>query len=363
VEGGDDVGSRVRIAAAACLVTSGLLAAGAGATIAFAEPGQHQRDPRGSDANGSSGTGPDGVDLDRDGSTQAPHHDGTPNETRSGAKGTTPGVGPLPGGTGNQHSGKVGSGKAAQPRDSKPDPQKDVDDSDTSDAPPTTEPVPSSSTETTPPPQPGCGDDDNDDHCYPGWPWPWPWEPGQPPGPGAGSGSGRGAVEVPSGRPRTPPRMQLPSELQPPASEPAEPGVVSPVPGVAITPVELLLAPLTLPVVVAPPVGSGGAGGAGAGAPSAPSLPGTPRGVTAAPPAVREPLPARVGSNVAVPEASYRIGYRDDLRTAGVSQVAALAVPGVTGILVLTGAGGLVGYRQAKAGHAVRTGGTARFIN
>ena len=45
------------------------------------------------------------------------------------------------------------------------------------------------------------------------------------------------------------------------------------------------------------------------------------------------------------------------------SQVAALAVPGVAGILVLTGAGGFVGYRQAKAGHAVRTGRTARFVN
>ena len=45
------------------------------------------------------------------------------------------------------------------------------------------------------------------------------------------------------------------------------------------------------------------------------------------------------------------------------SQVAALAAPGLAGMLVLTGAGGLLGYRQAKAGHAVRTGGTARFVN
>jgi hypothetical protein len=42
--------------------------------------------------------------------------------------------------------------------------------------------------------------------------------------------------------------------------------------------------------------------------------------------------------------------------------MAAVAVPGVTGILVLTSAGGLVGYRQARAGHAVRASGTARFI-
>jgi len=70
-----------------------------------------------------------------------------------------------------------------------------------------------------------------------------------------------------------------------------------------------------------------------------------------------------VGSNIAVPATSYRIGYTEYLRNAGLSQVAALAVPGVTGMLVLTCAGGLLGYRQAKSGHAVHTSGTARFVN
>jgi len=154
--------------------------------------------------------------------------------------------------------------------------------------------------------------------------------------------------------------MQLPSELQPPASEPAEPGVISPVPGVGVAAAELSLAPLTLPVIVAPPAGLGGGMGAG---PGGPTLPGAPRGVTAEPLAGREPLPASAGSNIAAQASSYRIGYGEYLRTAGLSQVAALAVPGITGILVLTGAGGLVGYRQARAGHAVRTGGTARFMN
>jgi len=45
------------------------------------------------------------------------------------------------------------------------------------------------------------------------------------------------------------------------------------------------------------------------------------------------------------------------------SQLVALAAPGLAGMLVLTGAGGLMGYRQAKAGHALRTGGGARFVN
>jgi hypothetical protein len=106
----------------------------------------------------------------------------------------------------------------------------------------------------------------------------------------------------------------------------------------------------------------GGGGGAPA-APANPALPAAPRAVTAEPIAGRDPLPAKVGSNVVVPASTYRIGYTEYLRTAGIPQVAALAVPGVAGMLVLTGAGGFVGYRQAKAGLAVRTGATARFVN
>jgi hypothetical protein len=143
--------------------------------------------------------------------------------------------------------------------------------------------------------------------------------------------------------------MQLPPVGEPP--------VIDVVPGVGAAPVDMPIPPLTLPVIVAP------AAGGGAGAPVAPVFKGMPRGVTAEPPAGREPLPANAGSNVSVPPASCRIGYTDYLRNAGLSQVAALAVPGIAGMLVLTGAGGLIGYRQAKAGHAVHTSGTARFVN
>jgi hypothetical protein len=152
--------------------------------------------------------------------------------------------------------------------------------------------------------------------------------------------------------------MQLPAELMPPATEPA-PSVIDVVPGVGVAAAELPIPAITLPVIVAPATGLGSGGGG----PGAAALPAAPRGVTAEPPAGREPLPANVGSNVAVPGASYRIGYTNYLRNAELSQVAALAVPGVAGMLVLTGAGGLVGYRQAKAGHAVHTNGTARFGN
>ncbi len=152
--------------------------------------------------------------------------------------------------------------------------------------------------------------------------------------------------------------MQLPPEA---------PTVVSAAPGLALAAGELPMAPITLPVIVAPipvPVLAPGLGGGGGGPAGAnPALPAAPRAVAAEPPAVRDTLPANVGSNAVVPAASYRVGYAEYLRTAGMSQVAALAVPGVAGMLVLTGAGGLLGYRQAKAGHAMRAARTARFVN
>jgi len=80
-------------------------------------------------------------------------------------------------------------------------------------------------------------------------------------------------------------------------------------------------------------------------------------------PAVRSPQPTTFGTkNEIVAGPAFRAGYPDYLRAAGLSEVAAVAVPGFTGILILTGAGGLVGYRQARAGHVVRRSGTARFM-
>jgi hypothetical protein len=145
--------------------------------------------------------------------------------------------------------------------------------------------------------------------------------------------------------------MQLPSELLPSA---VEASVTDALPGVGAAAEQLPAAPIGLPVIVAP---AAGLGGGGVPPPAAPPK------IIAEPKIVRVPRPANVGSNAQALNSPYRIGYSEYLRSAGLSQLAALAVPGVTGILVLTGAGGLVGYRQAKAGHAIRTGGTARFVN
>ena len=380
------MGSRVRMVAAACLVSSGLLAGGAGASMALADPSltgdEHTDDSVG-----------DGPDHGRDGSGEKP-------KSHPDDKKTATGVGPQTGGTGSEHSDDVGSGKAEQtgkePGEPKPGDEKqgaddpkngdngdgvNPDDPNCSktgsnggagcgggnsngdpDDPLTTKPTKDESPTNVEqlPAEPGGCDDKNKDHCSPGWPWwpwPWPWNPGEPPGPGGGGGGGA-APEVPSGRPHVLPQLQLPPELMPPETEPG-PTVIDAQPGVGIAAAQLPIAPITLPVIVAPAIGLGGGGGS----PGAPTLPLTPRGVTAELPAGREPLPANVGSNVAVPAASYRIGYTEYLRSAGLSQVAALAVPGLGGMLVLTGAGGLVGYRQAKAGRAVHTTGTARFVN
>jgi hypothetical protein len=361
------VGSRVRIAAAACVVASGLLVGGAGASIAFADPA-HSGGGGGKHTDGSSGDNvfekpkpdPDdnkstpGDDKGDPRGTADPKPDDDKTGTDDGKNGDnnngSQGTGnPNCGNNGNSggNGGAQGCGGGT---------------------PPTTDPPTTKPPTTTPPPtkppgepeEPGNCEEKNDDDCSPGWPWwpwPWPWDPGQPPAPGGGGGGGA-APEVPSGRPGPPPQMQLPPELMPPASEPPGPSVIDSVPGVGVAAAELPIPPITLPIVVAPAIGAGAPG-----APSAPVLPGTPRGVMAEPPAAREPLPANVGSNVTAPASSYRIGYTDYLRNAGLSQVAALAVPGVAGMLVLTGAGGLVGYRQAKAGHAVHTTGTARFVN
>jgi hypothetical protein len=359
------VGSRVRIVTAACLVASGLLAGGASASMAFADS------PRIGDDSGG-------------------HTSGEKPKPKPDEKDATPGVGQQPGRMASEHPGNPKNHKDYQSSNDSGDPKpgdekqgaddtKNGDnnrgdnnhgdnnpgDNNHPDEPLPTKWTPTPPTEGPPPPPPHDPNECDGTHS-PGWPWPWN-HPGEPPGPGSGNGGGH--PQAPSGRPgglpqtqlprmQLPP-MQLPPELMPPTTGPVGPTVLDVEPGVGIAAAQLPIAPVTLPVIVAPAIGAGGGGGS----PGPPALPVTPRGVTAEPLPGREPLPANVGSNVAVQATSYRIGYTENLRNAGLSQVAALAVPGVTGMLVLTCAGGLLGYRQAKAGHAVHTSGTARFVN
>jgi hypothetical protein len=391
------VGSRVRLTAASCLVACGLLIGGSGAALAFADPSQESGDPGGSDGNHANDAG----EPPKHDPRNAGPADGAGPQTGSGRGGPTPGGehgnanGPGPGahkpgefkpGEHNPDGYQPGGQHPRDPKDEAPtngeptegaDPGQGTNPSGAPGAGTSASPTPP--TETCPEKRgKGCGCGGSNDAkgsngeggCGPDiperppWlpPW-WPWPPlvGQPaPGPGGGGGGGGGAIEAPWGRPGGGvPGMQLPDELTPPAQDPAEPGVLSSVPGVGVAAAVPPMAAITLPVVVAPPLGLGGGGGAPA-AP-APRLPAAPRRAAAEQP-TGKPLPATAGGTVEVSNLSYRAGYREYLRSAGISQVAALAVPGVTGILVLTGAGGLVGYRQAKAGLAVRSGSTARFV-
>ena len=197
-----------------------------------------------------------------------------------------------------------------------------------------------------------------------------PTEPPGQPGPNpqfpqSGGGGGGGTSSCRATSRRQCPICSCPVKLQP--AQPGVPGGTAALEAgagvvAAVAPVGAAV-PIALPVIVAPPLGlgiGGGGGGAGAGPRTGPAP--DVKSIFAQPPAGRSSPPANVGSNAAVPNASYRIGYTEYLRTAGLPQVAALAVPGLVGIMVLTGAGGLVGYRQAKAGHAVRVGGSARFM-
>jgi hypothetical protein len=57
-----------------------------------------------------------------------------------------------------------------------------------------------------------------------------------------------------------------------------------------------------------------------------------------------------------------RLGYPEDLRYANFAELAAVALPGLAALVGLTALGGLLGYRQAKAGYLLRTAGAGRFL-
>ena len=414
VRGGDDVASRMGIAAAAAVVASGLFVGGSSASLAFAGP---DSEPAGN-TGGAQSTGTPA------GSTGAPS--GTPEADPTAV---VPGSGELapgaPSEAPQQPPTQVGDGRNGlevgdpaptpepDPSSKPPEPTTEAspqpnstdageqeseaeqgdpgDDAAALPTDPTTEPeaAPAATPEGLP-----DGTDDgavakiagaqNDEEEHPGWPFPcwWPFpDVGQPPG-NDGGGGGGGVAQLPLGLPFPVPPMQLPL----PADLLELPGlafeqIFDTVTGLATAAAELPFIPISLPVIVLPPLdapaGPGVGGGAGAGGVAAPRhvptavMPNTsPRtgsagSTPAAPPRVEPKSPnAEVfsaGSDGA-PAPSYRAGYGDFLRAAGLGEVAAVAVPGLTGILVLTGAGGLLGYRQARAGHTVRASGRARFM-
>ncbi|BBY50923.1 hypothetical protein MARA_43910 [Mycolicibacterium arabiense] len=427
--------TRARIAAAACLVASGLLVTGGSASLAFASP---EDGTSGDTAGGTTGTGT-GQAADPTGTAPTP---GTTPGSTTGSTGTS---GPATGPTSTVGNGRndveptPGSGTVtgtpSTPTASKPpepplsvdpqtgeDPTGELGEADPeataksgSDPSSTGTPSPAAAVEapvTEPavapdpvvivPGQEGLvalADPTTPEELVPAFQWPWSWWfNAQPPSGDSGGGGSTGEQPV-FNPPRLPqmqlPRLQFPDLTQLPGTLTQIPGQwvtdfttfaqpwLEAVTGLATAASQLPFQPITLPVFP-PGTGAGagpGGGGGGANAGGA-TIPGVPRLAppAAAPrpegtpdlgkPAEQAPLPeqqpttpvATAAGNQLLPAPTYRMGYVEYLRAAGLGQVAAVAVPGVTGILVLTGAGGLIGYRQARAGRAVHAGGPARFM-
>ena len=219
---------------------------------------------------------------------------------------------------------------------------------------------------------PGPRNENNrDNSLVPNWPWPCPScgpEPGgvvgsprtnvrgvqlpqSPGGGGGGSSSGGGiAVTIPS--PTVPGLPSEPTPVQVSAGSHQSPATGEP-PTVNLPPVIGLPPAIEVPLrPVGTPNGTGPAAETGAAGRPAPAPESNP---------VRERPPASVGNATEAPP-SFRVGYPEYLREAKTGEVAALALPGVVGLLALTAFGGVVGYRQARAGHLVRSAGTTRFL-
>ncbi|MEZ0339473.1 hypothetical protein ACAG25_05750 [Mycobacterium sp. pV006] len=175
-----------------------------------------------------------------------------------------------------------------------------------------------------------------------------------------GGDGGWGSVQAPEWNFRSP---LAPPRVPPPVVEPPAPDVVDTVPGVGLPATSPAGAPISVPVLPMVPVAvaprPAGPGGPAAAAPR-PQAPPEPPARSPGPRAAESTAPL---GNSGVASSAPRVGYADYLRGAGLAQIAAVALPGLAGILVLTGAGGLLGYRQAKAGRAVAVRPVARFIN
>ena len=427
VRGGDDVASRMGIAAAAAVVASGLFVGGSSASLAFAGPdsepagntgGTQSTGTPGGATGAPSGTPeadptavvPGSGELAPGAQSEAPQK--PPTQVGDGRNGlevgepdptpeldpssklpdptteASPQANPTDAGEQDSEAGTLPSG--GEPEDAEAEQGDPGDDAAALPTDPTTEPeaAPVATPEGIPDgTDAGVGAKiagaENDEEEHPGWPFPcwWPFpDVGQPPG---NDGGGGGVAQLPIRLPFSVPPMQLPlpTDLLDIPGQALE-QIFDTVTGLATAAAELPFIPISLPVIVIPPLGAPagpgiGGGGAGAGGvaaprpaptgvmPNTPPITGSSGSPPAAPPRIEPKSPnaeaLSTGSGSA-PAPSYRAGYGDFLRAAGLGEVAAVAVPGLTGILVLTGAGGLLGYRQARAGHTVRASGRARFM-
>jgi hypothetical protein len=142
--------------------------------------------------------------------------------------------------------------------------------------------------------------------------------------------------------------------------EPASTGIADE-PPVLHAPMVVAPIPIPLPRVVAPLGMSAGAGpkhavalvdSAAAGA-RAPLIRGS------LPPAAVEP---QAKALTPMSGQATRLGYPRYLRNPTATELAAIALPGATGLLFITFSGGCIGYRQANSARFIRTHGAERFL-
>jgi hypothetical protein len=136
------------------------------------------------------------------------------------------------------------------------------------------------------------------------------------------------------------------------------PMVIAPRPVTPPPPVEPPGAPPVIPPVAVAPPPVGGRPGSQVHVPN--SI------VAGAPPQMRgpAPTPAPPPATAAVPVEvpATRLGYQQYLRTAKVTDMAVVALPGVAGLVLMTVSGTVIGQRQARAGHMLRHNAAARFM-
>ncbi len=180
-------------------------------------------------------------------------------------------------------------------------------------------------------------------------------------GVGAAGGGGGGGAAPSSGNvgrsPKLPPVPTAPSTRSIVIRAPEAPAAPVPVAPVAplpvVPPVVLPPVPVVVPLAPAPP---------GAPGPAAPQAPAAPAAPTIQEPGTnRQPAPPESAGPHTLPE-SFRAGYADYLRMADVTDLMWAALPGTVGIMAITAAGGVVGYRQARAATVLPPAGIARFL-
>ena len=136
------------------------------------------------------------------------------------------------------------------------------------------------------------------------------------------------------------------------------PLVIAPPPVAPPRPVVPPVAPPAIPPVAVAPPPAGVRPGSHSHVPS--SI------VAGAPPEIRGPAPTAAAPPAAgagpVEIPATRFGYQQYLRTAKVTDMAVVALPGVVGLLLMTVSGTVIGHRQARAGHMLRHTGAARFM-